>query len=149
STPLTIQFAEVLKAQLAEANITMNVNVMDSARYLAEGNGKVGQAALYSWSGRPDPDGNVYQFFHTIPGNSLNWSGISNPEIDQLLDQTRQVTDHAERKKLYSQALTILRDEAPALWIIHPIEPKAFSPKLQGYTAVPDGMMRFKNVWLK
>ncbi|HEV7665071.1 MAG TPA: ABC transporter substrate-binding protein, partial [Chloroflexota bacterium] len=117
STPLTIQFAEVLKAQLAEANITMNVNVMDSARYLAEGNGKIGQAALYSWSGRPDPDGNVYQFFHTIPGNSLNWSGISNPELDRLLDQTRQVTDHAERKKLYSQALTILRDEAPALWI--------------------------------
>jgi len=34
------------------------------------------------------------------------------------------------------------------VFVIHPIEPKAFSPKVQGYPAVPDGMMRFKGVWL-
>jgi peptide/nickel transport system substrate-binding protein len=149
NTPLGIQEAEVVKAQLAEAGITMNVNVLDGARLLAEGNGKTFQASSYAWSGRPDPDGNTYQFFHTTPGTSLNWSGFSNAQADELLEKTRQVSDHDERKKLYSQVIQILRQEAPAVFIIHPIEPKAFSPKVQGYPAIPDGMMRFKNVWLK
>jgi len=149
NTPLSIQEGEVVKAQLADAGITMNVNVIDGARLLAEGNGKTFQASSYAWSGRPDPDGNTFQFFHTTPGTSLNWSGFSNAQADEILEQTRQVADHAERKKLYSQLIQILREEAPAVFIIHPIEPKAFSPKVQGYPAIPDGMMRFKNVWLK
>ena len=149
NTPLSIQEGEVVKAQLAEAGITMNVNVVDGARLLAEGNGKTFQASSYAWSGRPDPDGNTYQFFHTTPGTSLNWSGFSNARADELLEQTRVVSDHAERKKLYSEMIGILREEAPVVFVIHPIEPKAFSPKVQGYPAIPDGMMRFKGVWLK
>jgi peptide/nickel transport system substrate-binding protein len=149
NTPIAIQEAEVVKAQLAEVGITMDVNVVDGARLLAEGNGKTFQASSYAWSGRPDPDGNAYQFFHTAPGTSLNWSGFSNAQADQLLEQTRQVADHNERKALYSKLIEILREEAPVVFVTHPIEPKALSPKVQGYPAVPDGMMRFKNVWLK
>ena len=103
----------------------------------------------YQWSGRPDPDGNTFQFFKTTPGTSLNWSGISNPQIDALLDQTPRGLDQAERKKLYSELTQILQDELPMVFIVHPIEPKAFSPKVQGYEPIPDGMMRFKDVWLK
>ena len=149
NTPISVQEAEVVKAQLAEAGITMNVNVIDGARLLAEGNAKNFDMSTYQWSGRPDPDGNTYQFFHTTPGTSLNWSGFSNPRADEILEKTRQVSDHAERKQLYSQLIQVLREEVPAIFIIHPIEPKAFSPKVQGYDAVPDGMMRFKDVWLK
>jgi peptide/nickel transport system substrate-binding protein len=149
NTPFGIQEAEVVKAQLAEAGITANVQPVDGAGQLAAGNGKTYQMTTYNWSGRPDPDGNTYQFFHTTPGVSLNWSGISHPQLDQLLEETRQVTDHAERKKLYSQAIQILHDEAPGVFIVHPIEPKALSSRVQGYVAVPDGMLRFKDVWLK
>jgi hypothetical protein len=35
------------------------------------------------------------------------------------------------------------------VYIVHPVEPKAFSPRVQGYEPVPDGMMRFRTVWLK
>ncbi len=149
NVPIGVQEAEVVKSQLAEAGITCNVVTVDGARQLADGNGKTYDMTTYDWSGRPDPDGNTYQFFHTTPGVSLNWSGISNPQLDQLLEQTRQVSDHAERKKLYSQAIQIIRDEAAAVFEVHPIEPKALSPKLQGYTPIPDGMLRFKDVWLK
>src|SRR5579859_148335 len=149
NTPFGVQEAEVVKAQLAEAGITANVQAVDGAGQLNAGNNKTYQMTTYAWSGRPDPDGNTFQFFHTTPGVSLNWSGISNPQLDQLLDQTRQVSDHAERKRLYSQAIQILHDEAPAVFVVHPVEPKAMTPKLQGYTAVPDGMLRFKDVWLK
>ena len=87
--------------------------------------------------------------FHTTPGVSLNGSGISNPQLDQLLEQTRQVPDHTQRKQLYSQAIQILNGEAPVVWEVHPVEPKALSPKLQGYTPIPDGMLRFRDAYLK
>jgi peptide/nickel transport system substrate-binding protein len=149
NVPLGIQEGEVVKAQLAEAGITCNVMQIDGARQLADGNNKTYDMTSYDWSGRPDPDGNTFQFFHTTPGISLNWSGVSNPQLDQLLEQTRQVTDHNQRKQLYSQAIQVLTAEAPVVWEIHPVEPKALSPKLQGYTPIPDGMLRFKDASLK
>src|SRR5207344_2902814 len=91
------------QAQLAEAGITMKVKLVDAATLLADGNGKNYEMISYQWSGRPDPDGNTYQFFKTSPGTSLNWSGISNPQLDALLDKTREVGSQAERKKLYTE----------------------------------------------
>src|SRR2546427_9515121 len=67
---------------------------------------------------------------------SLNWSGISNPQIDVLLDRSREVSSQGERKKLFSDLTKILQDELPMVFIVHPIEPKAFSPKVQGYEPI-------------
>ena len=127
----------------------MKIKLVDAATQLSDGNSKNFDMISYQWSGRPDPDGNIYQFFKTTPGTSLNWSGISNPQVDALLDKTREVSSQPERKKLYSELIKILQDELPMVYIVHPIEPKAFSPKVQGYEPIPDGMMRFKEVWLK
>ena len=147
--PINVQEAEVIQAQLAEAGITMKIKLVDSGTLISDGNGKNFEMISYQWSGRPDPDGNTYQFYKTTPGTSLNWSGISNSQIDALLDKSREVSSQAERKKLFSQLVRILQDELPMIFIVHPIEPKAFSPRVQGYDPIPDGMMRFKDVWLK
>ena len=147
--PINIQEAEVMQAQLAEAGITAKVKLVDSATLIADGNNKNFEMVSFQWSGRPDPDGNTYQFLRTTPGTSFNWSGISNPQIDALLDRTREISNQAERRKLYSELTRLLQDELPMVFIIHPIEPKAFSPKVQGYEAIPDGMMRFKDVWMR
>src|SRR5215813_13723831 len=147
--PINVQEAEVIQAQLAEVGIQAKIKLVDAATQLSDGNSKNFDMISYQWSGRPDPDGNSYQFFKTTPGTSLNWSGISNPQIDALLDKTREVSNQAERKKLYSELTKLLQDELPMIYIVHPIEPKAFSPKVQGYEPIPDGMMRFKEVWLK
>ena len=147
--PINVQEAEVIQAQLREAGITMKIKLVDSTTLLADGNSKHFEMISYQWSGRPDPDGNTYQFYKTTQGTSLNWSGISNPQIDALLDRSREASSQAERKKLFSDLTKILHDELPMVFIIHPIEPKAFSPKVQGYEPIPDGMMRFKDVWLQ
>jgi len=147
--PINVQEAEVIQAQLAEVGIQAKIKLVDAATQLSDGNSKNFDMISYQWSGRPDPDGNSYQFFKTTPGTSLNWSGISNSQIDAILDKTREVSNQAERKKLYSELTKLLQEELPMIYIVHPIEPKAFSPKVQGYEPIPDGMMRFKEVWLK
>src|SRR5437667_113631 len=147
--PINVQEAEVIQAQLREAGITTKIKLVDAATQLSDGNSRNFEMISYQWSGRPDPDGNIYQFFRTTPGTSLNWSGISNPKLDELLDKTREVSNQAERKKLYSELIRLLQDELPMVYTVHPVEPKAFSPRVQGYEPIPDGMMRFKDVWLK
>ena len=102
-----------MQAQLAEAGMTVKIKLVDAATQLSDGNSRNFDMISYQWSGRPDPDGNTYQFFRTTPGTSLNWSGISNPQIDTLLDKTREVSNQAERKKLFSELTKILQDELP------------------------------------
>ena len=147
--PINVQEVEVMQAQLSEAGITMKIKLVDASTQLADGNAKNFEMISYQWSGRPDPDGNTFQFYKTSPGTSLNWSGISNPQIDALLDRSRELQSQAERKKVFSDLTKILLDELPMLFIVHPIEPKAFSPRVQNYPPIPDGMMRFRDVWLK
>ena len=147
--PINIQEVEVLQAQLSEAGISMKIKLVDASTQLSDGNNKNFEMISYQWSGRPDPDGNTFQFYKTSPGTSLNWSGISNPQVDALLDKSRELQSQADRKKVFSELTKILQDELPMLYIVHPIEPKAFSPRVQSYPPIPDGMMRFKDVWLK
>jgi peptide/nickel transport system substrate-binding protein len=147
--PISVQEAEVIQAQLAEVGITVKIQLVDSSTLIAQGNAKNFDMISFQWSGRPDPDGNTYQFFKTTPGTSFNWSGLSNERVDTLLERTREVASPAERKKLYGELTRLLQDELPMLFIVHPIEPKAFSPRVQGYDPIPDGMMRFKDVWLR
>ena len=103
---------------------------------------------LGDFSQFPDPGVMLVPYYMSTSIGS-NRTGYSNPKVDEILDKTREVSDQGERKKLYSDLVKILQDESPWLFMIHPIEPKAFSPKVQAYDPIPDGMMRFKNVWLK
>jgi peptide/nickel transport system substrate-binding protein len=147
--PISVQEAEVIQAQAAEAGIKVKIQLVDASTLIASGNAKSFDMISFQWSGRPDPDGNTYQFFKTTPGTSFNWSGISNERIDVILDKSREAPNQNERKKLYSELTRLLQDELPMLFIVHPIEPKAFSPRVMNYDPIPDGMMRFKDVWLK
>ena len=141
--------AQIIQAMLAESGINLVIDTQENVTGLNNG-AKGDFEALFSfWSGRPDPDGNTFQFFKTQQGSGLNWAGYSNPKVDEILDKTREASDQGERKKLYSELVKILQDDCPWLFVIHPVEPKAFTPKLQAYDPIPDGMMRFKNVWLK
>ena len=105
------------------------------------------QAVSLGWSGRPDPDGNIYNYFHSTGGN--NRMSYKNPEVDTLLEQARTVADPAERKKIYTQVTKIIADDAPFAFVRFPAEIKVWLPAVQGYVHIPDGMMRMTNVWLK
>jgi len=104
------------------------------------------EAALLGWSGRPDPDANIYGFFVTDGG--LNNSAYSNPRVDTLLDAARVLTTPDQRRRAYAEIMQILNTELPYLFLWWPKEYKVHSPRLQGFVHVADGMMRFRHVWL-
>jgi peptide/nickel transport system substrate-binding protein len=104
-------------------------------------------AATGGWSGRPDPDGNMYSHFITEGMNNLR--SYSNPQLDALLKQACASFDMAERKRLYNVATRVIAQDAPVVFLHHESWQKAWRASVAGYREIPDGRMRFEPVWLK
>ena len=92
------------------------------------------------WSGRVDPDGNVYQFVHSK--GSLNNLGWSSPRMDLLLDNARKAASPAARKKLYSSAFKVLRSQLPLIYLWHPVNRHGVSKTVTGVQTFGDGLIR-------
>ncbi|CAN5200827.1 ABC transporter substrate-binding protein [soil metagenome] len=144
NTPDGVQLAEAYRAMIGEAGIVANIELLEFGTLLDRSNAGDYQAVSLGWSGRPDPDGNIYGYFHSEGG--LNRGSYSNPEVDELLDQTRAVSDQDERRALYSELLTIVAEEAPMIFVRFPAEIKIWQPVIEGFMHVPDGMMRMDGV---
>ena len=80
--------AEVIQAMAAEVGINMKIRVTEFATSLKQGETGEFQAYLLAWSGRTDPDGNLF-IFHKCKAPQNN-AGYCNADADKLLDQGAQ-----------------------------------------------------------
>ncbi|MGE3912173.1 MAG: ABC transporter substrate-binding protein, partial [Chloroflexota bacterium] len=147
NTPDDKQLAEVFKEQLAESGITLEIELLENTVLGTRALKREYEASINGWSGRPDPDGNVFNFFHSK--GAQNRSDYLNPEVDKLLEAARSTYDNAERKKLYSQANELILEDSPVIFSQHRPEVKVMTKKVQNFSHVPDGMMRLWSVWLQ
>jgi len=143
--PETSQLAQLVKDQVAKAGITMNLIQIDYPTLVADQQAGKYQANLTGWSGRIDPDGNVYNQLHTGTPNNL----YSNPQVDDLLDRARAASDQAQRKEMYQQVQKLVADDAPTVYYQFPLSFMLTRPTIQGMTLYPDAIMRFETGWLK
>ena len=140
------QIAQVIQSMAADAGIKVNIEIVEFGAILSQGDAHKFEAILLGWSGRPDPDANIYGFFVTDGG--LNNSAYSNPKVDTLLDAARILTTPDQRRRAYADIMNVLDDELPYMFLYWPKEYKVLGPKLQGFMHISDGMMRFRNAWL-
>jgi peptide/nickel transport system substrate-binding protein len=138
------QLAQLYQAFAKNAGIDMKIEQIEFGTLLARADKKDFDALALGWSGRPDPDGNIFDFFTT--GAASNYSGYSNPRVDRLLQLARQTRDIIVRKDIYEDALTNILDDAS-----YPITyfQKVNVGKLKtvdGLPLNPDGILRFKFV---
>ncbi len=145
-SPTTTQLAQLIKDQVAKAGITMNLVQLDFPTLVADTQAGKYQASLAGWSGRIDPDGNIYNSVHTGSPEQLSYS---NPQVDDLIDKARAASDQAQRKDLYQQAQKIAVDDAPLVYYQFPLSFMLSRPNVQGMVVYPDQIMRFEAGWLK
>jgi peptide/nickel transport system substrate-binding protein len=136
----------ILQAMWAEAGITANLQTQENVTMLQSGRKGDFEAYFTFWSGRPDPDGNVYTFA-TCKG-AQNDQHYCNTDVDALLTKARQVAEPAERKKLYDQATEIMAKEVPRLILWHRRVFTGFSTRVSGFTPYPDGIIRLRDLKL-
>jgi peptide/nickel transport system substrate-binding protein len=140
NNPLQRQEGEVIQAMAREAGFDVRVQATEFASMLQAAQRGEFEAELVGWSGRVDPDGNIYSFL--VTGQPLNDGRWSNADFDRLMNQARQVTDRAQRLQAYEQAATIMRRERPIIYIYHNKLIVAHTARLSGFQEVPDGLIR-------
>ncbi|MEV4619228.1 ABC transporter substrate-binding protein [Asanoa sp. NPDC049573] len=140
NTPDTLRLAQALQSMVKDAGFDIKINPVEYSSLLDEQDRGNFEILQLGWSGRIDPDANITNFVGT--GGSQNVAGSSNPALDAVLDQARQATSVDERKKLYGQAVTLLHDDNPLVYLYRQANLTAFSNKVKGVQVFPDGVIR-------
>lgn len=138
--------AQIIQAMLAEAGITMTIQTQENVTMLTNGRKGDFEAYFTFWSGRPDPDGNV--FTHNTCKGAQNDPRYCNAEFDALVTKARQTPDPAERKKLYDAATEHLLRDLPRLHLWHRRVFTGYSARITGFTPYPDGIIRLRGLKL-
>ena len=148
--PNTTEFramAEILQAMVAEAGIKLEIEMAELATAAAMMNKGEFQAFLIGWSGRLDPDGNIYGFNHCKGAN--NDSRFCDPRVDAALDRARASLAEEERRAAYDEAAAIHLPARHRLYLVHENWRFAHGARLRGFRAVADGVIRFQGLALE
>jgi len=132
--------ALVVQAMTREAGFDVKIQSAEFATSLNMADKGDFDAYVLAWSGRPDPDGNLYSF-HACK-QPLNYAGYCDPETDKLINASREARDPAQRKKIFEQVAARVLKERPIVYLYHRKWLWAYNPKLTGIRQVPDGLLR-------
>jgi peptide/nickel transport system substrate-binding protein len=139
--------AEVVQAMGAEIGLNMKIRVTEFATSLKQAEAGEYEAYLLDWSGRSDPEGNLYSFYKCKA--PLNYTGLCNADVDKLLDESRVPSDRAQRKAIYEKLTPLLLDGESIIYLYHRRMLIAHTARLEGYRQLPDGMVRVVGLTLK
>jgi len=144
--PTTATEAQFIQSELQAAGITVNLKPEVFGTIITETNNHDFQAALVGWSGRVDPDGNMYSWFHT--GQSNNTMQYSNAAVDQALDDARTQSTLTARAMDYQTAEKQIVMDASYIFITHGVSSQISSNKVHGFTLLPTTIIDCSTIWL-
>jgi len=138
------KIAQVVQSMAKEAGFDVKIQATEFATSLNMADKGDFEAYVLAWSGRADPDGNIFSF--AACKQPLNYSGICKPEIDELLTKSRTTLDTGERKKIYEQLAALLLKDRPDIYVFHRHWLWAYTNKLSGLRTIPDGLVRVQGL---
>jgi peptide/nickel transport system substrate-binding protein len=145
--PTQVQELQIIQSELKDIGVEMKIELLEFGKLLSDLIAHNFVALRIGWSGRPDPDGNIYTQLRT--NGSGNYVRYSNPKVDELLDTARAEANQDKRKTLYAQVTRIAAEDAPYIWLHHDAEVKIWAEHVKGFEHISDGMIRLKGVWLE
>jgi peptide/nickel transport system substrate-binding protein len=141
------QVAEVIQAMAKESGFDMRIQATEftsAEQHAANGDF---EAFLLGWTGRVDPDGNIYNL---VTCNAVfNLGHYCNPEVDRELDTARTLEARADRLVHYRVAAARILQDRPIIYLYHPKWLWAFTNKLTGFTPLPNGLIRPQGLQLQ
>ena len=146
SDNLSQQSAQVIQAMAKEAGFDLKIQATDFGTALNLADQGNYDLMLYNWSGRPDPDGNTYNFLATKA--PLNYPRYSNEKADAAFQAERQNNDPEVRKVAWKDLATQVLADRPLIYLYHRKLLWAYSTKLTGFGDYPDGLVRFTGLKL-
>lgn len=143
-SPAMLRLGELLQSMAKAADFNIAVRPIEAASGLAAVMAGKFQMSVNPWSGRVDPDGNLYAFHHSKGPD--NYGNAQDPEIDALLDKQRTETNFDARKKLIAEIIQKIRARRSSIYLYHQNLFAASTARIAGLEMFADGMPRLKNV---
>jgi peptide/nickel transport system substrate-binding protein len=146
-TPTTAEgqrIAQVVQAMVKEAGFDVKLQATEFATSLDMADKGQFEAYVLAWSGRADPDGNIFSFDGCK--QPLNYAGYCKPDVDELLNKSRTTGDPAERRRIFEQLAAIALKDRPIVYLFHRHWLWAHTTKLGGFRTIPDGLVRVQGL---
>jgi peptide/nickel transport system substrate-binding protein len=144
--PQAVRLGQVVQQMAKEAGFAVKVRPTEfvSSLELAE----KGQFDTFQvgWSGRVDPDGNIYDFMHSTGDN--NYSGYHDRDLDEMLEEARSTTNTGQRQEMYAEIVERLQDSLGIVYLYHENLFTGASSDLVGLEYYGDGLLRLKTAGL-
>lgn len=140
--------AEIMQDDFAKIGVKVEIVSYEWAEYLDRSKAKDRDGAvIMGWTGdNGDPD----NFLDTLLGcdgvggnNRAQWC---NEEFDALVKKAKVTSDQAERTKLYEEAQTVFKREAPWATLDHSLSVVPMRKEVSGFVQSPLGDFTFENV---
>jgi ABC-type transport system substrate-binding protein len=77
---------------------------------------------------------------------NYNWGHYDEPTVTDMLKKAQASFDTAEQTKVLSEAHAKVIDEAAWLFIVHDLNPRAMTKKVQGFVPVQSWFVDFTQV---
>ena len=135
-----LRLGQFIQSEEEEAGIRVQLQPTEFVSSLAKADAGQYDAFAIGWSGRIDPDGNIFQFVATK--GSQNDSGYANPRLDVILNNARHAKSMKARKTLYRAAIRIIRGDRPLIYLWHAVNRHGVSNKVTGVKVYGDGLIR-------
>ena len=135
-----LPMAEFVQQNLSELGVQIEYEVADwntvltAMRTSADAAGAPRRDAINHGLPISDPT-QLFLNFHgaAVPPNGSNWSVFRNAQVDALMDEAFRTFDPGPRDQLIAQAHAAIVDDAPWLFVVHDLNPRALSPRIRGF----------------
>ncbi len=140
--------AQIMQAQLQQIGVNMQIEQLEWGNLLNTYNQSYDYDLLnIILTHQSDPDGYLYGAFHSESTN--NSVGLSDEEVDRLLDEGRTTADFDERKRIYDELQRLLMDDlVPVLVTFNYNQYWPAQQYIHGYKTIPSiSRIYLREVW--
>jgi len=139
------EVSEAVAGMLAEVGVRTNMVVLEPGEFLRQLRAKELQPmAFVGLAPQDDPDLQVSQYH-----SSWRYAYLNNPELDALIDAGKQEMDVEKRAQIYRDAMTLMYDEAPIIFLYGGVDFFGTSARVENFHARGDGRFFFYDVALR
>jgi ABC-type transport system substrate-binding protein len=150
SDETTLRMAESVQQDLAEVGVRIRIKALAWGPFLeAVRAPDLVPLFFLGWEADfPDPSNFLEVLLHSKNIGSNNNTNYRNPQVDALLDEAAHTVDAQRRLQLLQEVERIAVEDAPWVFLFHPVTYEIVLPRVQGLQLNPLRPARLDTVWL-
>lgn len=129
--------AQIVQEQYRQLGVQMRIAEMEFNTFQARSDEHHFDAMFGAYGGEITP-GSVREVWGSEAIGGFNTTSYSNPEVDRLAAEADEADDLERSRTLWHEAIELLNEDAPAIWMYSPVTTAGVHARLDNVTIRPD-----------